>query len=107
MDSYKANLCDFYKHYSNFYGIPFVKPRYRRDHKLPNVPSEEKINLIIGHASKKYAIIYCIIKECGLRPVEVRRLKLEDLNLEKGTISVLKLIEDPSTSHKNWYTNIF
>ena len=34
MDSYKANLCDFYKHYADYRGIPFTKPKYRRDHKL-------------------------------------------------------------------------
>jgi len=81
MDSYKANLCDFCKHYCDFCNIPFVKPKYRRDHKLPNVPTEEKLNLIIGHANKKYATIYNVIKKCGIRPVEVGRLKLKDLNV--------------------------
>lgn len=43
MDSYKANLCDFYKYYCDYHKIPFIKPRYSREHKLPNVPTEEKI----------------------------------------------------------------
>ncbi len=87
-DSYKANLCDFYSHYCKFYNIAFSKPRYRKDHKIPRVPSEEKINLIIGHASKKYAIIYKIAMECGLRPVEIGDLALNDIDLDKGIISV-------------------
>ncbi len=87
-DSYKANLCDFYSHYCKFYNIAFSKPRYRKDHKIPRVPSEEKINLIIGHASKKYAIIYKIAMECGLRPVEIGDLTLNDIDLVKGIISV-------------------
>jgi len=86
--SYKANLCDFYNHYCKFYNIPFCKPKYRRDHRVPRVPTEEKINLIIGHASKKYALIYSIIKECGLRPVEVGNLTLNDIDLERGLLSV-------------------
>jgi integrase len=86
--SYKANLCDYYNHYCEFYNISFVKPRYRRDHKLPRVPTEEKINLIIGHASKKYVIIYKIAMECGLRPVEIGNLTLNDIDLEKGLLSV-------------------
>ena len=36
----------------------------------------KKIDMLIAHASKKYALIYTIIKECGLRPVEVASLSL-------------------------------
>jgi integrase len=81
-------MCDFYSHYCKFYGIAFCKPKYRRDHKIPRVPTEEKINLILGHASKKYAIIYKIAMECGLRPVEIGNLTLNDIDLEKGLLSV-------------------
>jgi integrase len=87
-ESYKANLCDFYNHYCKFFSIAFVKPRYRRDHKLPRVPTEEKINLILGHASRKYVIIYKIAMECGLRPVEIGNLTLNDIDLDKGILSV-------------------
>lgn len=83
-DSYKANLCGFYSHYCKLYSIVFSKPRYRKDHKIPRVPTEEKINLIIGHASKKYAIIYRIAMECGLRPVEIGDSTLTDIDVEKG-----------------------
>lgn len=55
---------------------------------MPKVPTEEKINLIIGHASKKYAIIYKIAMECGLRPVEIGNLTMNDIDLEKGLLSV-------------------
>ena len=88
MDSYKANLCDFYKHYADYYGIPFTKPKYRRDHKLPYIPTKEELNIIISHASKKYALIYSIMMDTGIRPVEVGNIKLKDIDLEKGTISI-------------------
>ncbi len=88
-DSYKANLCDFYNQYCKFYGIAFSKPKYSKQHRIPNIPTEEKINLILGHASKKYVIIYKIAMECGLRPVEIGNLTLNDINLEKGLISVV------------------
>jgi integrase len=81
--SYKANLCDFYGHYCKFCNIAFVKPNYRRDHRVVRVPTEEKINLILGHASKKYAIIYKIAIECGLRPIEIGNLTLNDIDLRK------------------------
>jgi integrase len=86
--SYKANLCDFYSHYCKFYSIAFCKPRYRKVNRIPRVPTEEKIDLIIWYASKKYAIIYRIAMECGLRPVEIGDLTLNDIDLDKGLISV-------------------
>ena len=88
-DSYKANLCDFYNHYCKFYGIIFSKPKYVKVNKIPRVPTEEKINLILGHASKKYVIVYKLAMECGLRPVEIGNLTPNDIDLEKGTISVV------------------
>ncbi len=86
--SYKGNLCDFYQHYVKYNGLAWNKPKYRRDHKILVVPKEEKVNLMLGHASRKYALIYSIIKECGLRPIEVANLTLRDIDLEKGTVSV-------------------
>ena len=52
------------------------------------VPLEEKIDMLIAHASRKYALIYSIIKKCGLRPVEVAGLSLDDIDLEKGVLSI-------------------
>jgi len=52
------------------------------------VPTLEKINLILGHASKKYVIIYKIAMECGLRPIEIGNLTLNDIDLEKGLLTV-------------------
>jgi integrase len=88
MESYKANLCDFYKHFADYYNIPFVKPRYRRDHKLPYVPTTEEINLFIAHSKSKYAVIYSIMRDTGMRPIEVSNLKLKDIDLENGVINV-------------------
>jgi integrase len=88
-DSSKANLCDFYSHYAKFYQIPFSKPKYYKDTKQIQLPTREDINTIIGHSSKKYAIIYSIIRDNGLRPVEIANLTLNDINLDKGSISVI------------------
>ncbi len=88
MESYKANLCDFYKHYADYYQIPFVKPKYRRDHKLPRIPTREEMELFIAHSGKKYALIYSILRDTGIRPVELSNLTLKDIDLEKGLINV-------------------
>ena len=56
-DSYKANLCDFYQHYAEYCHFSFTKPKYHRDHKIPQIPIREELSLIVSHASKRYALI--------------------------------------------------
>jgi integrase/recombinase XerD len=45
--------------------------------------------LILGHASQKYVIVYRLAMECGLRPVEIGNLTLNDIDLEKGLVSIV------------------
>jgi integrase len=87
-ESYKANLCSFYKHFTDFYRISFCVPNYSREHKIPDVPTRENINLIISHASKKYALIYSIIRDTGLRPGEVSNLTPMEIDLDKGSMNI-------------------
>ncbi|MEM3829774.1 MAG: tyrosine-type recombinase/integrase [Conexivisphaerales archaeon] len=88
MDSYKANLCDYYRHYADSYHLPFTKPKYRREHKLPYVPTKAELDLFIAHSKKKYALIYSILRDTEIRPVELSNIKLKDIDLDKGTINV-------------------
>jgi len=67
-DSFKRNLCDAYDHYVKFNNLSWAKPHYLAIHKLPIVPTEERLNIIIAHASKKYALIYSILRDTGIGP---------------------------------------
>ncbi|PMB74218.1 hypothetical protein C0199_00595 [Candidatus Bathyarchaeota archaeon] len=87
-ESYKANLCDFYKHFADHNNIPFVKPKYRRDHKLPYVPTQEEINIFIAHSKPKYALIYSILRDTGIRPIELSRITLKDIDIENGVLNI-------------------
>ena len=53
---------------------------------MPKIPTEAKIDLIIASASKKLATAISMSKDTGLRPVELMRLKLRDLDLQKGAV---------------------
>jgi integrase len=87
-DSFKRNLCDAYNHYVRVNSLSWTKPHYQKKSKLPIVPTEERLNIIIGHASRKYALILSILRDTGIRPIEVSKLTLEDVDLEKGIISI-------------------
>jgi integrase len=85
-DGHKDNLVDIYSHYASFYGIQWTKPKYQREERVTRVPREEDINKIIGHAKLKYAVAYSIIRDIGVRPVELGMLKVKDIDLETGEV---------------------
>ena len=85
-DGHKDNLIDIYGHYANFYRIHWVKPKYMREERVTRVPKEEDINKIISHAKLKYAVAYSIIRDVGIRPIELSMLKVKDVDLETGEV---------------------
>ena len=83
---YKGNVVNAYEHFCKFYNIPFDKPKYERVDRIHKVPCEEDINKIICHAKLKHALAYSIIRDCGLRPIELEWLRLRDIDLENGLV---------------------
>ena len=70
-DGHKDNLVDVYSHYANLHGLNWTKPRYFREERVTRVPKEEDINKVISHSTLKYAVAYSLIRDTGLRPVEL------------------------------------
>jgi integrase len=62
------------------------KPIYFQSRKFPKIPLESKIDLIMSNASTKLRTAIAISKDTGLRPIELMRLKLRDIDLQKGAI---------------------
>ena len=85
-DGYKDNLIDAYCHFCRFYGIRWSKPKYMREERITKVPREEDINKIISHGKLKYAVAFSVLRDLGLRPVELGMLKVKDFDLESGDI---------------------
>jgi integrase len=85
-DGHKDNLIDIYSHYCDFYHIQWTKPKYQREERVTRVPKEEDIDKIISHAKLRYAIAYSIIRDVGVRPVELGMLKVKDIDLETGEV---------------------
>lgn len=85
-DGHKDNLIDCYSHYCHFYNIQWVKPHYQREERVTRVPKEEDINKIISHAKLKYAVAYSVIRDIGVRPVELGQLRVKDIDLESGEV---------------------
>jgi integrase len=78
---------DAYNHYCLANEIKWHKPVLKLESYPVKVPTEERINLIISTATKKYSTIFQISKH-GLRPDEISKIMLRDLDLEKGELNV-------------------
>jgi integrase len=44
------------------------------------------VNTIISALKKRYSTIFSILRDTGLRPIELHRLLLKNIDLEKGII---------------------
>ncbi|MCJ7613676.1 tyrosine-type recombinase/integrase [Candidatus Bathyarchaeota archaeon] len=85
-NAYKEGVVNAYVHYVRFYGLDWTKPKYKRSERLPNVPSSDQVNTIIAHSGRKYSMIFSVLRDTGLRPVELHRLTMKNIDLEKGII---------------------
>jgi len=61
-------------------------PFYEPEPKTIKIPTKEKIEMLIASSGKTLSTKLTISKETGLRPVELCRLKVKDIDLEQKII---------------------
>ena len=83
----KEAMTNAYDHYVKHFGMTWDKPFFNRGERIPVIPNREQVNTIIQAFTRKYVIIFSILRDTGLRPVELNRLRLKDIELENGTIN--------------------
>ena len=83
-NSYTESFVNAYIHYVDYYGLKWKKPIYQRNERLPNVPTTGQVNMIIANSGTKYSMIFSILRDTGLRPIELLRLTLRNIDLEQG-----------------------
>jgi integrase len=86
-DGYRRNLCIAYNKYAKFYNITWNMPKYREPAKNIALPTREKIQMLIADAGKLLGTKLQLSMETGLRPVELCRLKVKDLDLDHKTVN--------------------
>ncbi len=85
-NAYKEAFVNAYVHYVEYHRLKWKKPIYKRNERFPNVPTTEQVNVIIANSGRKYSMIFSILRDTGLRPVELHRTTLKNIDLEKGII---------------------
>lgn len=85
-NAFKECLIETYDFLMRSMGIEWDKPNYHRYDKLPKIPSEEHINMLISHASPRMALIISLSRDLGSRPIELTWLKVTEINLQNGIV---------------------
>jgi integrase len=87
-NSYKDTFVKSYSHYVKCHRLQWVKPKYKTERRIPKIPSTESINMVISRSSKKFAVVFKILMETGAMPFELSQVKLDDIDLEHGMLSI-------------------
>jgi integrase len=86
-NSFKEGVIKAYNHYVLINGLNWTRPKYKYSKRFSYVATTEQLNKIISNCRRKYALILSILRDTGLRPIELHRLTLKGLDLEKGQIT--------------------
>jgi integrase len=84
----KELMSDVYARYCLWKGLDFIKPRYKRQDKLPYVPLELDIEALVSALPRKLSIFTRALKETGARPGEMWRVKWIDIDFQGSTLTI-------------------
>jgi len=87
-NSTKDNLVQIYDSFLKYLGKTWTRPKYKRESKIPYIPTEKEIDSIIQSGSPKTATFLQFLKETGARMGEAMLLKWTDINQEKRTVYI-------------------
>jgi integrase len=85
-NGYKENMVNAYNHYAVHHRLRWKRPQYQRAFSIKKLPLEADIDLVISYTKTRNRVAFKLVKECGLRPIEVSRLTLKHLDLHKGMV---------------------
>jgi len=86
-DGYKRNLCIAYNKYVKYCSLTWIMPKYREDAKNISLPTKEKLLMLIANAGHLLSTKLALSMETGLRPIELCRLKVKDVDLDHKAVN--------------------
>jgi integrase len=84
----KTKLIDTYTAYLKYRQITWNPPRYAFPERLPFIPMEQEIDLLIAHCGRKTATILQMLKETGMRIGELTQLMPTDIDTQRKTVTI-------------------
>ncbi|PVX23425.1 MAG: hypothetical protein CW716_12170 [Candidatus Bathyarchaeum sp.] len=87
-NSYKDTVAHAYNRYVRYNGLKWKMPKIKKTSQPPYVPTTEEITILCSDSGEKYCLIFSILKDTGIRPIEMERTQLKWVDLEKGILQV-------------------
>jgi integrase len=84
----KVNAADAYTAFLRMNGKKWDPPRYKYASKLPFIPTEQELDVLIAGCGPKTSTFLQLLKETAMRAGEAHRLKWTDIDFESGTVRV-------------------
>ncbi|MEM2894118.1 MAG: site-specific integrase [Candidatus Bathyarchaeia archaeon] len=84
----KANAVDVYTNFLRMLNLRWEPPRYRRERRLPFIPTEAELDQLIAGCGRKTATFLQLLKETGVRCGEAWRLRWTDVDLENNIVTI-------------------
>lgn len=88
VNSTRNSYAKAYNYYAERNGIQWNRPRYKYERKIPIIPSTQNVDKIISASTRKYATIFTILKETGFEGHELATVTRNQIDSERGIISV-------------------
>jgi len=87
-NSTKSSLCLAYEWFCKTNNLQWEKPKYKWEEGTPIIPTTEQVTKIISATTKRFATIYTIMVETGIEGEELHRLHKNQIDTERGIISI-------------------
>jgi integrase len=87
-NGYLDSLASAYERYTRYNEIIWKKPYIKRSSQPPYVPTTEETSILISNAGTKYSLFLSMLRDGGFRPIEMERMKLKWLDLNRGIVNV-------------------
>jgi len=84
----KTKFIDTYSAYLRFKHIEWKQPKYLTESKMPFIPTETEIDLLISGTGKLISSVLQMLKETGMRIGELVQLKWIDIDEERKVVSI-------------------
>ena len=88
-NGYKESLIEAYAIYMKSIGKTWNQPFYNRYDRPIKIPSEEKIDMLISHASPRMALVLSMSKDLGTRPIELTWITVSDIDFNNRLVSII------------------
>ena len=84
----KANTVNAIQLFYKYHKIKAEFPKYKREEKIPFIPTENEIDQLISATKHQLATFLQVLKETGARCGEALNLKWTDYNTEAATLNI-------------------